>query len=131
MTRHIFPAGTYYVGDLCYAVSDDDWSKLIDDIGCFGLNSSKVVDVEKFDDGVFYHQNKKCFIAGTKHGDGSYFDRNNEVYYVDSGSLGVMPLDVCNGTSMNGGQTHTFKEEFEVWENDGNLHFDNNYCRFY
>lgn len=130
MTRkHTFPAGKYYVGDPCYAVADENWSKLIDETGCFGLDMSINIPLDVFDDGLFLYNGKNCFIGSTKYGDGSYRDINGLEYLVDSGSLGVMPFDACDGDSMRGGQVLEFDNEFDVWEHDGNLHFENN-CIF-
>jgi hypothetical protein len=29
-TPFVLPAGTYYIGDLCYIMSDEDWDEAID-----------------------------------------------------------------------------------------------------
>ena len=61
----------YVVGDLGYALNRDDW-----DDYCFS---------ETLPEGAF------SFRTGT--GDGTYFDQDGFAYGVDSGTIGILPLD--------------------------------------
>lgn len=121
----IFPAGTYYIGDPCYAVKDENWSSLIDSTGCFGLHDRLEELYSNWDDGTFVYNGKKCFASGTSYGDGTYYDREMREYGVDAGLLSIMPLDVCDGDSMNGGNIVEFVKDFEVREEDGIFYFGN------
>ena len=68
---------------------------------------------------------KKCFASGTAYGDGSYYDAQDRVYGVDAGLIGIMPFDVCDGDSMNGGNIVEFSEDFKVQESEGKFRFGN------
>ena len=91
--RHYFKAGKYYVGDLCYIVSDANWDLIIDKTGCFGL-SDKASD--GWFEGAFEHKGRKCFLGSTRWGDGAYYDDKGREYFVDSGSLGIMPVEILD-----------------------------------
>jgi hypothetical protein len=61
----------YVVGDLCNCLSDDDWERYCNrDILPEG-----------------------AYIFRTAYGDGTYVDKENRRYDVDSGTLGIIPLD--------------------------------------
>jgi hypothetical protein len=61
----------YVVGDLCNALNSDDWQDY-----CFQ---------EVLPEGAF------SFHTAT--GDGTYLDQENREYGVDSGTIGILPLD--------------------------------------
>ena len=65
------------------------------------------------------------FVAGTAYGDGSYLDNEGREYGVDAGILGIIPLYVCDGDSMDGGHVVTFEESFEVYNENNTFHFGN------
>jgi hypothetical protein len=61
----------YVVGDMCNSLNSDDWMDY-----CFN---------EVLPEGAFsFH----CFT-----GDGTYFDQEGREYNVDSGTIGILPLD--------------------------------------
>ena len=72
------PAGTYWVGDLCYVISDDDWS-------------SRVCKTYYRDVAVKLGSGETALIYGTVTGDGNYRTSKNFSLGVDSGSLGIIP----------------------------------------
>ena len=79
------PAGTYYIGDLCY-VLNDRWDEVCD-----------LVLADHFcRDGIFTLKDGTRFaMFTTKYGDGQYFDQDGNSYTVDSGSIGcVMLMDI-------------------------------------
>ena len=78
------PAGTYYVGDLCYVVPDADWPEFCDRM--FPGDDSYVIGVFEDREGINYAS------FGTKYGDGEYVDNRGARYGVDSGSIGCIPL---------------------------------------
>ena len=120
-TTNKFPAGKYYIGDPCYAVLDSNWSKVIDETGCFGLEDND--DVINWHNGIFYYNGKKCFAGGTRYGDGCFYDNENREYGVDAGLIGIMPFSACDGDSMHGGNIVSFKEGFDVSCNNGIFNF--------
>lgn len=74
----------FYVGDPCFAMKkdiyDDVWGKLY-----------------KFQDGCFCHDGVLVAIHSTKYGGGEYKSSPNEfIFYVDSGSIGIIPLELCD-----------------------------------
>jgi hypothetical protein len=61
----------YVVGDMCNSLNSDDWQDY-----CFQ---------DVLPEGAFsFH----CFT-----GDGTYFDQEGREYNVDSGTIGILPLD--------------------------------------
>ena len=107
----MFPAGKYYVGDLCY-VMHDEWDEVCgkffegrDDHGC--------------NQGVFQLKDGRKFASfNTKWGDGVYFDQDGEEYGVDAGLIGCISLnDIdlnADGNSTLGGQIIQFDSDFTV-----------------
>lgn len=79
------PAGTYYIGDLCY-VLDDRWDEVCD----------LVLADDTCRDGIFTLKDGTSFaMFTTKYGDGQYCDQDGNSYTVDSGSIGcVMLMDI-------------------------------------
>lgn len=104
-------AGTYYVGDPCYVLSDKDWQKILGDDGFSQLKGHEI------------------FFAGTNSGDGTYLDNLGNEYGVDTGCIGILPVEVClkgrlkDITKRNLGQVHVFDSEFEVYVSGGNFTF--------
>lgn len=78
------PAGTYYVGDLCYVVPDADWPEFCDRM--FPGDDSYVIGVFENREGINYAS------FGTKYGDGCYGDYQLREYSVDSGTIGCIPV---------------------------------------
>lgn len=79
----MFPAGKYYVGDLCY-VMHDEWDEVCDLLfegrGDFGCN-----------EGEFTLKDGRQFaIYNTQHGDGVYDTDSGDTCCVDSGSIGCI-----------------------------------------
>ncbi len=106
-----FKAGTYYIGDPCYVLSEKDWDKIL---GNDGHSTIKGKDV---------------FFAGTAYGDGTYEDQNKNEYPVDTGCIGIFPVEVCLKTKLKEvpkrkmGMIFTFDADFEVSANNGNFTF--------
>lgn len=76
----------FYVGDPCYVLSEDNYD------GVFGANdyqdgqyTGKTLNDEEFN----------FILAGTKYGDGEYYDNRGNTYGVDAGILGVVPIELC------------------------------------
>ena len=119
-TKHILPAGKYYIGDPCYVVADNLWDKLIDSTGCFGLDLENVTN---WNDGKFFYKALPCFASGTAYGDGVYRDGMGGKYPVDAGLIGIMPVENCKKSGLNLGRIVEFLHSFEVWEDNGIFHF--------
>lgn len=100
-----FKAGKYYVGDLCYVITDENWDKLLDETDCLESENQTF-------------KGEKIASHGTYCGDGSYEDQKGRKYSVDAGIIGIMPAHLMEDTS-DGGQVIEFKEDFTFEYDDG------------
>lgn len=114
----MMPAGTYYSGDLCYVMTDEEWDAVEDLTNGFR------------NDGEFEFVDKRRFsIYHTAHGDGTYEDQFGVADYpVDSGSIGCFKLEHIQYKSFDSahfdcGNLVTFKEPFETRYDDGKIYF--------
>jgi len=115
----IMPAGTYYVGDLCYVIKNGEWDEVVD--LNFPNSDSRVNGEFVLKSGV------KIANFGTAYGDGRYQDQDGKEYHVDSGSIGCILLSDINtkikGVDTSSGHIHLFEEDFNVHEYDGLIIF--------
>ncbi len=110
------PAGTYYVGDLCYVMDDDSWDEVCN--LTFDTMSGESLE------GGFTLSNQKPFVMfGTAYGDGEYNDQFGRKYPVDSGTIGCMLVVHATKDGLNGGQIIKFHEPFECSKKGGTLFF--------
>lgn len=121
-------AGTYYVGDLCYVLSEDDY----DEIVC----------TFQYNDGEVYTINGFTFAwAHTAYGDGCYTDSEGNHYPVDAGLIGILRVDdhpeflqellAHNASLKEDGwewkrNLFTFNEEFFIEFSDGVFNINGN-----
>ena len=105
----IMPAGTYYIGDLCYVMdSEGEWDRVCAEFEKNKWESGKY----KLDGRVFV----SCF---TRYGDGSYSDESGSYEFaVDAGLIGCIKIDDIKSDFkewLNSGYAEvTFKTDFEV-----------------
>jgi len=105
-----FKAGDYYVGDLCYVLSDEDYHYLLY-ISVFSNNMLRW-------QGEF--NGYPLFVAPTSYGDGVYVDDDGDEYFVDSGRIGIVPVEMINPNKRADlGQIISFETDFEVYYDDG------------
>ena len=110
-----FPAGSYWVGDLCY-VMHPEWDELCDIM----FAEDDMVE------GELTVQNKRIFIASTAYGDGTYADNVGRAYPVDAGSLGIIAVENIAESELpdlNGGHVIEFAEDFTVTAQHGRFNF--------
>lgn len=84
---NILPAGSYYVGDLCYLFGDktDD---IYQEYVCGVIsNDGQAVDIK-----AGRRKEFSAFYGSTFYGDGEYCDSQGNKYSVDAGILGVVQL---------------------------------------
>lgn len=96
--EHTAPAGTYYIGDLCYALPRDVYDKVFGDLG--GYQS-----------GYYFKGADFFMMAGTAYGDGEYRGSDGNRFCVDAGIIGIAPISICDmrgGTRISGGHIYTF-----------------------
>jgi hypothetical protein len=77
-------AGKYYIGDLCYVMTDEEWEDFC------GLTTS----MNHSRDGEFKFTDGRTFATyGTKWGDGVYHDEYGHSYSVDAGLIGCIKVE--------------------------------------
>jgi hypothetical protein len=74
------PAGTYYLGDPCYAVPDHLWHALL--LSCDYFEKTPIGEVA----------GHKVLSFNTAYGDGTYCDQFGNEFGVDAGMIGLVPL---------------------------------------
>jgi hypothetical protein len=118
----------YYVGDLCYVLTRDEWDTVCNtmdfntDQNAYseddGYDCEGCLDPELFDwDNL--GAERPYFIFNTAYGDGRYNDRDGNPYSVDSGTIGAIRVDYILDKELleravsNGlGHIHEFDSEF-------------------
>jgi len=89
--KETMPAGTYFIGDPCYVIPDDEWS---DFVGPYCVDY-------RDGDGLQIYKGMKVFAASTSCGDGCYRDNRGNSYGVDSGMLGIVPVELCDPNELD------------------------------
>jgi hypothetical protein len=93
-------AGKYYIGDLCYVLSNEDWDEVCE----LTINGNECLSGEfQFKDG------RPFAMYNTKYGDGVYRDQFGNEYSVDSGTIGCILVD------------HITKREYDNLNELGNI----------
>lgn len=108
-----FPAGEYYIGDLCY-VMHAEWGEVCD------LVFADAYDMVEGD--LSLADGRRIFLASTAYGDGEYLDNGSGVYPVDSGSIGVIAVkDISDADHENisNGTVYTFENAFTITAQNG------------
>jgi len=108
-----FPAGEYYIGDLCY-VMHAEWNDV-----CGRFLREKT---ERVEGAIIIADGRTIFIASTAYGDGQFCDNRFGVYPVDSGTIGVIALkDISADDQENitSGTVYTFNSEFNITAENG------------
>lgn len=103
----MMPAGVYYVGDLCYVMSDDEW----DEFCSLTIKGNDCID------GEFNMKDGRRFATyGTKFGDGEYLDQFRNIYSVDAGLIGCIRFEDIKAVKYenynNLGKIIEFKNDF-------------------
>lgn len=103
------PAGSYYIGDICYVLDDTIYDNIFGGTGyTSGLYTS---DIGQF------------LVSGTYSGDGRYPGTDGFTYSVDAGIIGIVTKNlVSNETTL--GNFYTFAKGVEVTMDDGIFTFD-------
>ena len=106
------PAGSYYIGDLCYALDDKVYDSIFGQVGGYDDGVYKCKD----DPNVFF------MVASTAYGDGEYRGSDGRSFYVDAGILSILPLS-CATQGTEGGNVYTFKTPVECRMKGGKFTF--------
>lgn len=109
-------AGKYYLGDPCYSVPSKFWSDLLDSADFFEVKSEGKVN------------GYTVYAMSTKYGDGVYRCNRGYSYPVDSGLIGLVPVEF--GQKINDVypdcdlvQVITFDKDTECSYSDGLMKF--------
>ena len=105
----ILPAGLYYIGDLSF------------------LTNVNFPEEFEYQSGVFLTEEDDKFVNFiTLDGNGVYEDGEDDVYYVDRGSIGCYPVVDEEEVETSDGQVIFFQDDFECGTSeDGTLYFGN------
>ena len=109
-----FPAGEYYIGDLCY-VMHAEWGEI-----CNLMFAAAGDDMVEGD--LPMADGRNIFIASTAYGDGEYLDNRSGVYPVDSGTIGVIAvkdISAADRENISQGTVYTFDSEFNITAQNG------------
>ena len=109
--------GSYYVGDLCYVMDNDEW----DEVCKLTLADESLLDGEfTLPDG------RRFAMYMTSWGDGAYQDQTGNRYSVDSGTIGCIKWSDVKTHKydhiMDLGVLHEFDSEFETSSQNGVIH---------
>lgn len=103
----MMPAGKYYVGDLCYVMTDAEW----DQFCSITIKGNRCLDGEfEMPDG------RKFATYGTAWGDGCYRDQKRNEYSVDAGLIGCIKVEDIRADKYEDieslGAIHEFASDF-------------------
>ena len=114
----MMPAGKYYIGDLCYVMTDDEWKEICSII----IKDNQCLDGEfELPDG------RRFAIYSTAYGEGEYYDQYGHTYSVDAGSIGCILMSDIRANKYDNlldlGAVLEFTEPFETGSQGGQLQF--------
>ena len=109
----MMPAGTYYVGDLCY-VMGPEWDEVCD--LTIDRNTNRCIDGE-----FTLRDGRRFAVYSTAFGDGLYLDQHGNEYPVDAGLIGCIRVDDITRVGADArpnfgdlGRAFEFNEPFET-----------------
>ena len=108
-------SGKMYIGDLCYALSDDIYD------GVWGNQGH-------YEDGKYETQNGEFAMVGTAYGDGCYPGSDGMEYPVDAGIIGICDASLVNKDVHGYGTIVDATGEANISYEDGTIAitYDNN-----
>lgn len=110
----VMPAGEYFIGDPCYSVPDEHWIPWLE------AAEYQSVDTYALAATIDGHP---VVGLGTAYGDGEYADDEGNLYGVDAGLIGLVP--VALGTRYSDTRRVRFDAPVKVIMDGGVLHFGN------
>lgn len=113
------PAGTYYIGDLCYVMTDEEWDEFC---------SLTIKDNECIHGEFTFKDGRRFATYGTKWGDGIYFDLGKKYEFsVDAGLIGCFRVEDIRAEKYEDieslGAIVKFDYDFITKEDDGEITF--------
>ena len=118
----MMPAGKYYIGDLCYVMTDKEWEEVCE------LTAPKMGTWGKSTQGEFELADGRKFTCyDTKWGDGTYYDEIGHSYSVDAGLIGCILVSDIKANKYDNlldlGAIIEFDEDFATSEHEGKIQF--------
>lgn len=104
------PAGTYWIGDLCY-ILDDLWDEICN------MYSKHESETGTFGGEFTLSDGRRFAMYGTRFGDGTYNDQSGHDYGVDSGTLGCFPVSADDPVNSLG-RLVNFRNDFDTGYTD-------------
>jgi hypothetical protein len=119
----MMPRGKYYVGDLCYVMTDDEWNEMC---GLFFAGRSG----NGCNEGEFtLKDGRRVANYNTKYGDGRYESNMNTQHSVDSGGIGCIVIYDITASKYEDlrefGAIVDFESDFVTSKEDGVIQFGN------
>lgn len=113
------PAGTYYIGDCCYVLREDQHENF-----CWVNDFCEQFFDAEFDEDSFEILGERVIAFSTKWGDGCYSSNVGFMFPVDAGLIGAVPSSLWKGSEPPFGcKLVTFDKDFECFNEDGILTF--------
>ena len=103
----MMPAGSYYIGDLCYVMTDEEWDEVC---------SLTIVNNQCIEGEFTMKDGRRFAMYGTRWGDGEYYDYTGNAYSVDSGTIGCIKFSDIRAKKYEDieslGVLHEFSTDF-------------------
>ena len=110
---YTFPAGTYYIGDICYSLGKTDFY-------------NTTFKNYYYEEGIYTKNDDIVMVGRTANGDGSYRSTGSYPfeYLVDAGIIGIVSQSLFNDNNCKGGKIFNFKNGVKVKMNKGEFIFE-------
>lgn len=101
------PPGTYYVGDLCYVLSNEVYKDIFGKMG-------------DYQPGLYQKKESTDFFLTTQIWDHTYTDAKGKEFVSDSGTLGITPVSMVS-KKTTAGHFYTFSDPVQCIFKPGRL----------
>jgi len=115
LLTYTLPAGTYYIGDICYVLDDVIYESVFGETG--------------YEEGLYMKDSEQFLVGQTFCGDGEFSGSDGCKYAVDAGVIGIVSeglisSDPDSGKDTNGGKVYTFSSDVLVTMEKGVFTFE-------
>lgn len=126
-TTNYFEPGMYWIGDLCYVLEYDEWDELMTITRPARLLQATTMPKcrKGLEEVIAELRGFKIGYCGTAYGDGVYMDEEQNLYPVDSGSIGIIPIEHVKVTDkiLELGRIIKMPKTFSIENQNGRLKF--------
>ena len=112
---YALPSGSYYIGDICYALNRTMYDKVFGGTG--------------YSSGLYTSKKGQFLVSNTYEGDGSYDGTDGFSYSVDACVIGIVSQDLIEG-KPHGGKVYNFPTGVNVTMDDGLFIFNSEEFKF-